>query len=93
MSTDPVNSSWVALNSGSPGERSLTMAIMIMSANTGGIIGSQLFQVEDGPLYPIGWSVILGLVTLGVICSFLANLQYFVLNGRKFTRKGLKYFP
>ncbi|KAH7008519.1 major facilitator superfamily domain-containing protein [Ilyonectria destructans] len=89
----PVNSSWVALNSGSPGERSLTMAIMIMSANTGGIIGSQLFQAKDGPLYPVGWSVILGLVTLGVICSFLANLQYFALNGRKFTRKGLKYFP
>ncbi|KAF7551472.1 hypothetical protein G7Z17_g4976 [Cylindrodendrum hubeiense] len=89
----PVNSSWVALNAGTPGERSISMAIMIMSANTGGIIGSQIFQAKDGPLYPVGWSVILGLVTLGVICSFLANLQYFIMNGRKFTRKGLKYFP
>ncbi|KAH7152046.1 major facilitator superfamily domain-containing protein [Dactylonectria estremocensis] len=89
----PVNGSWMALNSGTPGERSITLAIQIMSANTGGIIGSQIFQAKDGPLYPVGWSVILGLVTLGVVCSVLANLQYFILNGRKWTRKGLKYFP
>ncbi|SPJ83876.1 related to nicotinamide mononucleotide permease [Fusarium torulosum] len=39
----PLNGSWMALNAGSAGERSITMAILIMSANTSGIIGSQLF--------------------------------------------------
>lgn len=69
------------------------MAIIIMSANTGGIVGSQIFQAKDGPLYPVGWSVILALVTLGLVASVVANLQYFILNGRKWTRSGLKYHP
>lgn len=40
----PINGSWMALNARSTGERSITMAILIMAANAGGIMGSQFFQ-------------------------------------------------
>lgn len=80
---DPVNGSWMALNAGSAGERSITLAILIMSANTSGIVGSQLFQQQDGPRYRTGWTAILGLVTAAVVSAVAANLQYWLLNRRR----------
>lgn len=90
---DPLNGSWMALNAGSAGERSITMAILIMSANTSGIIGSQLFQEHDAPLYKTGWTAIMALASVGLVMAVIANLQYFFLNGRRIGRKGLKYSP
>ncbi|KAF4967359.1 hypothetical protein FSARC_5082 [Fusarium sarcochroum] len=89
----PLNGSWMSLNAGSAGERSITMAILIMSANTSGIIGSQLFQEHDAPLYKTGWTAIMALASVGLVMSIIANLQYFFLNGRRIGRKGLKYSP
>jgi small-conductance mechanosensitive channel len=75
-----VNGSWLALNAKTAGERSITLAILIMSANIAGIIGSQLFQAQDAPLYKTGWTVILVLVSLSLLMSVIANLQYWLLN-------------
>jgi hypothetical protein len=75
-----VHGSWLALNSKTAGERSITMALFIMSANMSGIIGSQLFQATDAPLYKTGWTVILVLTSIGVVMSIAANVQYWVLN-------------
>ncbi|KAK0624602.1 major facilitator superfamily domain-containing protein [Bombardia bombarda] len=83
----PVNGSWMALNCKSAGERSITMAIFIMAANTSGIIGSQLFQPTDAPLYKKGWTVILALETVALVMAVVAILQYYVLNRRQ-SRKG-----
>lgn len=58
------------------------MAIFIMSANTSGIVGSQLFQQQDGPLYRTGWTVIVCLVSIALVTSIVANAQYRVLNWR-----------
>jgi len=85
----PVNGSWMALNARSAGERSITLAIFIMSANTLGIIGSQLFQAKDAPLYRVGWTIIVALVSLAVVSAVVANVQYWVLNGR-LRRKGVE---
>lgn len=79
---DPVNGSWMSLNARSPGERSITMAMFIMAANLAGVIGSQLFQGEDGPKYYHGWSLIVGLIFAGVVFAVVANIQYRVLNKR-----------
>jgi hypothetical protein len=78
----PLNGSWMALNARSAGERSITMAILIMSANSAGIIGSQFFQASDAPLYENGWTMIVSLVSLSLFCMVLANLQYWWLNRR-----------
>jgi len=70
----------MALNVRSAGERSVTMAIFIMGANTAGIIGSQLFQSSDAPDYRIGWTVIAVLASVGLAFSILALCQYLLLN-------------
>lgn len=79
----PVNGSWMASNAKSAGERSITLAIFIMSANTSGIVGSQLFQAKDSPLYKTGWTAILALVSVGLVMSAIANVQYYLLNKKK----------
>ncbi|CAK7221697.1 hypothetical protein SEUCBS140593_004654 [Sporothrix eucalyptigena] len=79
----PVNGSWMASNARSAGERSITLAIFIMSANASGIIGSQVFQAKDKPLYKTGWTAILSLVTVGLFMSAYANVQYYLLNRKK----------
>lgn len=90
----PVNGSWMALNAPTAGERSITMAILIMSANSAGIIGSQLFQAGDAPLYLVGWTMIVLLVSFGLVAMISANLQYWILN-RRLVKAGLtkRYQP
>ena len=63
------------------------MAILIMSANAAGIIGSQYFQASDAPLYPIGWTAIASVVGVAFLAMIWANLQYWVLNRRE-AKKG-----
>lgn len=60
---------------------------MIMAANCGGIVGSQIFQAEDKPLYYTGWTVIIALISVGVVMATLANLQYMYAN-RSLKRSG-----
>ncbi|KAM0330873.1 hypothetical protein ACHAQA_003829 [Verticillium albo-atrum] len=86
----PLNGSWMSLNAKSAGERSITLAILIMSANTSGIVGGQIFQQQDAPLYKTGWSVIIGLVSVAVVSSALSNIQYWVLNRRN-AKQGVEY--
>lgn len=80
MSPDATHGAWMALNAKSAGERSVTLAIFIMSANIAGIIGSQIFQAKDAPLYYTGWTVIMALVSVAFLSSIIANLQYRLLN-------------
>jgi hypothetical protein len=70
----------MALNARNAAERSITMAIFVMSANVAGIIGSQIFQAPDAPLYQTGWTVIVGLVSGALLMSMIANAQYWLLN-------------
>ena len=90
---DPVNTSWAALNAKSAGERSITIALMVMAANAAGIIGSQLFRENDKPLYVKGWTAILVVVTVGLVASVFANMQYFFLNRRQKRVGGRTYHP
>jgi hypothetical protein len=87
----------MAANARTAGERSITLAIFIMSANSSGIIGSQLFQASDAPYYPVGWTVIVCLVSLSLFSMAVANAQYWILN-KKIAKGGdrsnqVKYVP
>ncbi|KAM0335418.1 hypothetical protein ACHAQA_000463 [Verticillium albo-atrum] len=70
------------------GERSITLAIFIMAANTSGIVGGQIFQARDAPRYQTAWSVTVALACTGAAATVLANLQYWILN-RRIARKGV----
>ena len=58
-----------------------------MSANAGGIMGSQFFQAYDAPQYEQGFTIILSLVSLALFAMVCANLQYFIIN-RKAKKAG-----
>lgn len=90
---DRINTSWAALNAKSAGERSITIALMVMAANAAGIIGSQLFRGNDKPLYAKGWTAILVVVSVGLVTSVFANVQYFFLNRRQKRVGGRTYHP
>lgn len=56
------------------------MAMLIMCANIAGIVGSQLFQAQDAPLYRTGFTVIVAFLSAAVVLATLANVQYWLLN-------------
>lgn len=88
---DAINGAWVSHNAQTPGERSIAMAIHIMSANCAGLVGKQLFRSEDAPKYHKAWTTIVGLSAAAVGFSLLASLQYWLGNKRQLSRSGLKY--
>lgn len=64
------------------------MAMLIMSANAAGIMGSQLFRASDKPHYHTGWTVIVCLLSVAVAACIFANVQYRVLNRNGAVRSG-----
>lgn len=66
----PLNITWLSpMALRNPEERSIAMAMIIMSANIGAIYGAQLFQEYDKPLYKTGFSVNIGLLTLALVLA------------------------
>lgn len=82
----PVNGSWLAVNIRNPAERSITMALLIMTVNAAGLAGAQIFQAQDKPLYRTGFTVILTLASVALVFAIGSNAQYLWLN-KKLVRK------
>ncbi|CAI6044115.1 unnamed protein product [Clonostachys chloroleuca] len=76
----PLNGSWLAVNIRNPAERSITLALLIMTVNTAGLAGAQIFQAHDAPLYRTGFTVILTLASIALAFGIAANAQYMWLN-------------
>ena len=76
----PLNGSWLAVNIRNPAERSITMALLIMTANAAGLAGAQIFQARDAPLYRTGFTVILTLASIALVFAIGSNTQYLWLN-------------
>ncbi|KAF4498931.1 nicotinamide mononucleotide permease [Fusarium agapanthi] len=85
--THPLNGSWLAVNIRNPAERSITMALLIMTANAAGLAGAQIFQAHDAPLYRTGFTVILTLASIALVFAIVSNMQYLWLN-KKLAAKG-----
>jgi hypothetical protein len=66
------------------------MALFVMTANTAGIAGAQIFQAHDAPLYQTGFTVILSLACVGVAAAIVSNLQYLWLNRRLALKEGVQ---
>ncbi|GBB87972.1 hypothetical protein RclHR1_14490003 [Rhizophagus clarus] len=74
---------WIANNIAGHAKRGITAGMVLMSANIGGIIASQIYRQKDYPNYTFGNSIALGCL---VIATCIAVLQYFIyktLNERK----------
>ncbi|WVF71807.1 hypothetical protein IAT40_006615 [Kwoniella sp. CBS 6097] len=80
--THPINATWLSLNCRNPQERSVAMAMFIMAANSGALVGSQLLRGDDAPLYRRGFKVCVVLVSCSLLVAILQHVQYRISNAR-----------
>lgn len=67
----PLNIAWMSLACRDSEERSLAMAMIIMSANIGAIYGAQIFQSDDAPLYRRAFTINLSLLAGALVMAML----------------------
>ncbi|KAH9896383.1 MFS general substrate transporter [Xylariomycetidae sp. FL2044] len=80
-----LNIGWLSLNCKTPQERSVAMAMIIMAANCGGLIGAQVFRSEDAPVYQKAFTIVLALAA-ACITVLLAQLTGYLYSNRKTDR-------
>ncbi|KAI8287424.1 hypothetical protein K4K60_012519 [Colletotrichum sp. SAR11_57] len=64
------------------GERSIAIAMWVMSAISGLMVGSQYFRANDLPFYDRGLLTMIIMVSVGMAFALLQELVYFVHNRR-----------
>lgn len=70
----------VQLNCKYPGERSIAIAMWVMLATSGLMVGTQLFQGSDAPYYTDGLLYMIILVTIGIGLAALQKAVYIMHN-------------
>ncbi|TLD33169.1 hypothetical protein PspLS_00197 [Pyricularia sp. CBS 133598] len=65
----PLNITWMSLTCRDSEERSLAMAMIIMSANIAAIYGAQIFQEDDKPNYRRAFALCIGLLGLSLVVA------------------------
>lgn len=82
MSWHPINATWLSLNQKTPQQRAIAMAMFVMAANLGALIGSQILRARDSPKYPVGFRVCVSLIAFGTAVSIFQHFQYRFSNER-----------
>nr|XP_036579614.1 major facilitator superfamily transporter [Colletotrichum truncatum]KAF6787222.1 major facilitator superfamily transporter [Colletotrichum truncatum] len=78
----PTHNTWVQVNCREPGERSIAIAMWVMSAISGLMVGSQFFRGGDAPFYDKGLLTMIIMVSVGMAFALLQELVYFIHNKR-----------
>ena len=80
--THVLNVSWLSVNCTTPQMRSVSMAMVVMSANLAQIAGAQIFRTEDAPRYRRAFVAVSVLAASSfLLCS--AQCAQYVLNRRR----------
>ncbi|KAF9873573.1 major facilitator superfamily transporter [Colletotrichum karsti] len=82
VSYHPAHNTWVQVNCREPGERSIAVAMWVMSAISGLMVGTQYFRGNDLPFYDKGLLTMIIMVSVGMSFAILQELVYFVHNRR-----------
>ncbi|KAI5921860.1 MFS general substrate transporter [Camillea tinctor] len=82
-----LNVGWLSVNCRRPQERSIAMAMIVMSANCGGIAANQVFRTEDAPLYHNAFTACLVLSAVLVVEIVALSAWYFASN-KKLEKEG-----
>lgn len=82
----PVHNSWVQLNCKDPRERSISIAMWVMSAISGLMAGTQYFRADDVPFYNNGLRTMIIMVAVGMVAAIAQEVVYWDYN-RKVKRK------
>ncbi|KAF7189625.1 putative transporter [Pseudocercospora fuligena] len=72
----PVHNSWVQLNCHEARERSISIAMWVMSAISGLMVGTQYFRADDGPFYHNGLRTMIIMVMVGIVAAVLQLTIY-----------------
>ncbi|KAJ5700675.1 hypothetical protein N7536_003688 [Penicillium majusculum] len=78
----PIHNFWVQLNCRDPRERSISIAMWVMSAISGLMVGTQYFQAGDKPYYSTGLRTMIIMVSVG-IASALAQIVIYVVHNKR----------
>lgn len=82
----PVHNSWVQLNCKEAGERSISIAMWVMSAISGLMVGTQYYRGDDVPFYSKGLRIQIIMVAVGMIFAIVQEAVYVVHNWRVLRR-------
>ncbi|KAL5408500.1 hypothetical protein PMIN03_006469 [Paraphaeosphaeria minitans] len=86
-SWQPLNVTWLSLNSKSPQHRAIAYAVYIGCSNLGGTYGNQVFRGSDAPLYRNAWIACLSLGAVWLAVVILQVLGFKIANGKHAKRK------
>ncbi|KAF9694255.1 hypothetical protein EKO04_008064 [Ascochyta lentis] len=82
----PVHNSWVQLNCKDPRERSISIAMWVMAAISGLMVGTQYYRADDLPFYSKGLRTQIIMVAVGMLFAILQEAVYVSYN-RKTSKK------
>jgi hypothetical protein len=82
----PVHNSWVQLNCKEAGERSISIAMWVMSAISGLMVGTQYYRADDVPFYSKGLRIQIIMVAIGMLFAILQEAVY-IFHNRKVLRR------
>ncbi|KAL2880854.1 hypothetical protein SGCOL_003881 [Colletotrichum sp. CLE4] len=78
----PAHNTWLQVNCRDPRERSIGIAMWVMSAISGLMVGSQYFRGNDLPFYDKGLLTMIIMVSIGMAFALLQEAVYLVHNRR-----------
>ncbi|KAH6645227.1 major facilitator superfamily domain-containing protein [Truncatella angustata] len=92
----PIHNSWMQLNCEDPKERSISIAMWVMSAIGGLMVGTQYYQGNDSPLYLTGLRTQIVMVSVGIVFAAMQIVVYVIHNrrvieGKQVSTNGLKH--
>ncbi|KIJ14071.1 hypothetical protein PAXINDRAFT_79925, partial [Paxillus involutus ATCC 200175] len=63
-------------------KRSIGMALQISVGNLGGVIGSNIFRIQDGPRYLLGYGMEIVFISVGLVAVPVTVLAYTCMNAQ-----------
>ncbi|KIK86937.1 hypothetical protein PAXRUDRAFT_152509 [Paxillus rubicundulus Ve08.2h10] len=78
----PGATSWLANNLRGKYKRSIGMAVQISVGNFGGVIGSNIFRIHDGPRYLLGFGLEIVFISVGLVAVPITVLAYTCMNAQ-----------
>jgi MFS family permease len=78
----PIHNSWLQLNCKEADERSISIAMWVMSAISGLMVGTQYYRGDDVPFYNKGLRIQIIMVAVGMVFAIVQDVVYLIHNRR-----------